>query len=264
MSTGYVQQCAMLAAAVLIAGGCRVASETAAGTATEQPDFVLAETFYSGFEHAGTTWNALSQASDARIYYVHSTNVVGVGARIFVFDPATRNIEQLADLTEISGEAEMNAIPQGKSHVNFFERNGKLYFASHVGVHGSIEEGEVALTMEGYEPYPGGHVFSYDMSSGEFEKLATNPRGEGMLGMTMDVDRGHIYGITWPFGHFVHYDVDARQFRDLGLISGRGEGGEPGKDFHVLPRELVVDPRDGQVYFTISTGDVLFYHPGVG
>ena len=67
---------------------------------------------------------------------------------MFCFDPQTRKISELGDLTEACGEKGAKAIPQGKSHVNFVEANGKLYFATHVGVY-SIIDGKETMGIPG-------------------------------------------------------------------------------------------------------------------
>jgi hypothetical protein len=104
--------------------------------------------------------------------------------------------------------------------------------------------------------YPGGHILSYDLKTREFEDLAVLPNGEGMVSMTMDCDRGHMYGISWPKGSFIHYDADNKILKNLGQISKNGEAGEPGDDFRSLCRSLMVDPGDGTVYFSTSEGDI--------
>src|SRR5690606_7932018 len=85
--------------------------------------------------------------------------------------------------------------------------------------------------------------------------------GAGMVSMTMDTERGHCYGITWPTGHFIHSDVEKRSLHDLGPISDKGEAGMPGADFRTLCRSLLVDPRDGNVYFSTAEGNVFTYNP---
>ncbi|MCZ7635344.1 MAG: hypothetical protein M5U12_04405 [Verrucomicrobia bacterium] len=92
----------------------------------------------------------MGTASDGRIYYVLSSESIDQGARMFRFDPQTQTIQELADLTEACGEKGRKAIPQGKSHVNFVEADGRLYFATHVGVY-SIVEGKETLGI----PRPG-------------------------------------------------------------------------------------------------------------
>ena len=79
--------------------------------------------------------------------------------------------------------------------------------------------------------------------------------------MEMDRVRGHLFGITWPKGYFIHYDLNVKKLDNLGLISAKGEAGFPGKDYRVLCRSMFVDPSDGTVYFSTSEGDILSYNP---
>ena len=227
---------------------------------------LTATTYNSGFSEAHDTYNALSAASDGKIYYILSSDQIHVGGKMYVYDPETDQTEFIADLTEVCGEKDMKFVPQGKSHTRFYERNGKLYFSTHVGFY-EVIKGMDRLPVnppEGYKLYPGGHILSYDLKTREFEDLAVLPNGEGMVSMTMDCDRGHIYGITWPKGSFVHYDINKAKFKNLGQTSGNGEWGEPGDDFRSLCRSLVVDPRDGTVYFSTSEGDIFSYNPEEG
>ena len=76
----------------------------------------------------------MGTGSDGKIYYVLSSESIDQGAKMFCFDPKTQQIKELGDLTEACGEKGSKAIPQGKSHVNFIEVNGKLYFGTHLGV----------------------------------------------------------------------------------------------------------------------------------
>src|SRR4051812_30697772 len=88
---------------------------------------------YSGFADAHDTYNALSAASDGRLYYVLSSDIIDKGGQLYAYDPSTGQSAFIADLTEACGEKQLQAIGQGKSHVEFFEYEGKLYFATHVG-----------------------------------------------------------------------------------------------------------------------------------
>jgi len=220
---------------------------------------LAARIYDSGFALGHDSFNGISSASDGKVYYVLSSQDIDVGAQIFSFDPATEKTLHLGDLTEVCGEKGLKAIPQNKSHVRFWEGNGKLYFASHIGYY-TIKNGmeTVGVPPPGYKPYPGGHFLSYDMATGKFENLAIAPRGEGIISMTMDPARGRLYGMTWPTGHFIRFDLGKKELKDLGLYSGLGES-VPGPQYHTLCRTLVVDPRDGSVYFTTSEGTILRY-----
>ncbi len=225
---------------------------------------LVAKRYYSGFDQAHLTYNAISSASDGKIYYVLSSVPIDEAGKVYVYDPETDQTKFLADLSEICGEQGQKTVAQGKSHVEFYENNGKLYFATHLGYYEFIDGMERAPVNlpDGYKPYPGGHFLSYDLSSGEFEDLATAPHGEGIITMSMDLDRGQIYAITWPTGYFIHYDIGQNQLKNLGKISANGEAGIPGNDYRVVCRSMFIDPESGLVYFSTAEGDVFTYNPG--
>ncbi|MBE9461503.1 hypothetical protein ACFP1I_01885 [Dyadobacter subterraneus] len=231
-----------------------------------QAKTLIAKHYFSGFDKAHDTYNAISAASDGKIYYVLSSDQYDIGGRMYVYDPENENIKFLGDLTEICGEKKLKAIAQGKSHVRFYELNGKLYFSTHVGYYQLIDGMDrlPETAPDGCKLYIGGHFLSYDLLTGKFEDLAVVPNGEGMVSMTMDLQRGHLYGISWPNGHFIHYDVDQNILKDSGPISKKGEAGTPGDDFRSLCRSLFVDPENGTVYFSVAEGDIFSYNPSQG
>lgn len=235
-------------------------------TPVDSMNHLIANTYNSEFSFAHDTYNAISKASDGKIYYILSSDSIESAGKMYVFDPKTEQITYIADLSEICGEKGLRQIPQGKSHVRFFEYQHKLYFSTHVGYYELIDGMDCLpqTITNGYNLYAGGHILSYDLRTKAFEDLAIIPNGEGMVSMTMDCTRGQIYGISWPTGNFIHYDVNANQLHHLGQFSANGEAGIPGDDYRSLCRSLVVDARDGTVYFSISEGDILSYHPTVG
>ncbi len=229
----------------------------------QETSTLQAKTYYSGFPQAHDTYNGISAASDGKIYYILSSDQYNVGGQMFVYDPQTDHIKFLGDLTEICGEKGLNLIAQGKSHVRFYERNGKLYFSTHIGYYQLIEGMDrlPVAAPEGYGLYSGGHFLSYDLATEKFEDLATAPNGEGVVSMTMDTERGHLYGISWPTGRFLHYDIDQDKLKTFNRVSGLGEAGTPGDDFRSLCRSLFVVPETGTVYFSTAEGDVFSYNP---
>ncbi|MCD6598730.1 MAG: hypothetical protein J7L04_13635, partial [Bacteroidales bacterium] len=231
-----------------------------------EPDInkpLIAKRYFSGFDKAHDTYNAISSASDGNIYYVLSSAAYDKGGQMYVYNPDSDKTELLADLTDVCGEKEAKAISQGKSHVNFYEKSGKLYFSTHLGFYEIIDGAEClpVNAPEGYKLYTGGHILSYDLSTKEFEDLDIAPDGEGIITMSMDADRGQIYGITWPKGYFIHYDIKNDKLRNLGLVSANGEAGTPGDDYRVLCRSMFIDHRDGSVYYSTSEGDIFTYNP---
>ncbi len=228
---------------------------------SETTDHLIAQTFNSGFPEAHDSYNGISVAGDGKVYYVLCTQLLDIAGQVYVFDPKTEEIKHLCDLTEACGEKELNAVAQGKSHVNFIESGGKLFFATHVGYY---EERNgimlIGTPPDGYKPYQGGHILSYDMKTGKFESLGVEPHQEGILTMNMDTKRGLIYGLTWPTGYFFRFDLGKRHWKDFGPISGKGSTGL-GEEFRTLCRTIAINPEDGTAYVTISEGTILKCRP---
>ncbi len=224
-----------------------------------QPRRLIAQTYNSGFALAHDTFNGISTASDGRIYYVLSSAAFDTGAQMYVFDPTTSQIKHIGDLTEACGEKELKAVAQGKSHVKFVEHQGKLYFATHVGFYSHIGVLETMGTPpSGFKPYPGGHFLAYDMAGGKFEDSGIARLGEGIITMNMDTRRGRMYGLTWPTGEFVRYDLASREMKNLGPFFEQGESGK-GPTYRTICRCIAIDPRDGSAFFTRPTGEILRY-----
>ncbi len=223
------------------------------------PRKLVAQTYNSGFELAHDTYNGMGTGSDGRIYYVLCSESIDIGAQMYVFDPATRRIAHCGDLTEACGEKGSKSIVQGKSHVNFVECGGKLYFSTHTGYYTIIDDMEkMGTPPPGYKPYPGGHLLAYDLASAKFEDLGVAPQGEGVLTMNMDTRRGRIYALTWPTGCFFRYDLAKREMKDLGSFNEKGENGK-GPTYRTICRSIAIDPTDGSAYFTTGSGDILRY-----
>lgn len=224
---------------------------------------LIASCFDSGFFEAHDTYNALSAASDGRLYYVLSSDKFDVAGQMFRFDPLKEEIKLLGDLNVICGETQKNSIAQGKSHVLFYEFQNKLFFSTHVGYYQLID-GMDRLPEQapvGFDLYPGGHILAYDLQEESFADLAMIPNGEGVVTMVMDTQRGNIFGITWPTGRFFCYQVNERKLTLLDKISGNGEAGTPGKDFRSLCRSLLVDEDTGYCYYTTIEGDIFYMNP---
>ena len=242
----------------LFAMGCQqVAKPVAETPAVSTPDAKLTATIYdSGFGHSHDTYNGLSAASDGKIYYVLCSQSIDEGGQMYSFDPKSAKIEHLADLNEICGEKGMKVVAQGKSHVNFVESKGKLYFATHLGYYSIIDGMEkTGVPTEGFKSYRGGHLIAYDMKTKTFENLGIGPNSEGIITMNMDTVRGLIYGLSWPTGIFFRYDLAKKELKDLGPFTGKGEDGA-GKDFRVVCRSIVINPDNGTVFLTNAEGQI--------
>ena len=242
----------------LLIPGCKQAGKQGTETpAFSTPDArIIATVYNSGFEHAHDTYNGISSASDGKIYYVLCSQLMDVAGQMYSFDPKSGTIEHLGDLTEICGERDMKVVAQGKSHVNFVESGGKLYFATHLGYYSIINGMEKTGVPTGeYKAYRGGHLLVYDLKTKTFEDLGIGPHNEGIITMNMGVDRGLIYGLSWPTGYLFRYDVTRKEMKDLGPATGKGEDGM-GEDFRVVCRSIAIDPENGSVFVTNAEGQI--------
>jgi len=242
----------------LVMTGCKQAAKPEAEVpVVSTPDAKIIATVYnSGFVHAHDTYNGISSASDGKIYYVLCSQLMDVAGQMFVLDPKSGKTEFLGDLSEICGEKDMKVVAQGKSHVNFVESNGKLYFATHLGYYSIINGMEkTGLPTGEYKAYRGGHLLAYDMKTKKFEDLGIGPNKEGIITMNMDTQRGLIYGLSWPTGILFRYDVARKEMKDLGPFTGKGEDGI-GKDFRVVCRSITINSDNGTVYMTNAEGQI--------
>jgi hypothetical protein len=220
---------------------------------------ITARTYNSGFALGHDSYNAMGTASNGRIFYCLSSENIDQGAKMFCLDPKTQKITEVGDLTEACGEKGTKAIPQGKSHVNFVEANGKLYFATHVGVYSMVNGMEtLGIPPAGYKPYPGGHLLSYDLKTGKFEDFGIAPDREGVLSFNMDTKRGRLFALTWPRGLFYRYDLATKHQKSFGKQCAEGEGAV-GANYRTVCRSIAVDLDDGSAYFTTSEGTILRY-----
>ncbi len=251
----HAQRTMLLVTAVLLIHAAAFSSAPAAAPARK----ITARTYNSGFPDAHDTYNGLSTASDGKIYYVLSSQRFDVGAQMYVLDPATQKIRHVGDITEACGEKGQKTIVQGKSHVNFVEANGKLYFATHIGYYSIIDGMEkMGIPPAGWKPYPGGHLLAYDFKTGKFENFGIAPEREGVLSMNMDPQRGRMFGLTWPSGRFFRYDLITKQMKDFGKVSAEGENGK-GAAYRTICRSIAVDLEDGSAYFTTGEGAIVRY-----
>lgn len=220
---------------------------------------LVAQTYDCGFALAQGTRNGMGTASDGNSYYVLSSENMDPGAKMFGFNPKTKKIQPLGDLTEACGEKGLKTIPQGKSRVNFIQANGKLYFSPHVGVYSIVDGMEkMGIPPAGCKEFPGGHLLAYDLKTGKFEDFGIVPDREGLLTTSRDTRRGRIFGLTWPSGMFFRYDLAPKSWKNFGTTCAEGENGKDAA-YRTVCRSIAVDLDDGSAYFTTSEGTILRY-----
>lgn len=242
----------------LLLGACSAVMTHNAGA-----QVVHATIYNSHFPQAaglGESFNGVGVADDGTIYYVIDSRAYNIPGQMYSLNPQTKQITHIADLNSATGQGDIKAVAQGKVHVNFVEDHDKLYFTTHIGYYNESSGIERrAVPPDGYQPYPGGHFVSYDLRTGQFESLAIAPRGEGIISFNMDVKRGRLYGLTWPSGDFLRFDLKSHQLKDLGSFFAEGEAGKIGSTYRAICRRIVVDPDNGSAYWTTGDGAIHEY-----
>ncbi|OHB74927.1 MAG: hypothetical protein A2Z34_09210 [Planctomycetes bacterium RBG_16_59_8] len=228
--------------------------------------FIPAEMIDAEFYKGDSNYKCLLKASDGKFYYAICCHKIDTHTQMYTFDPGTKKVSHLADMGEVVGEKGKKTIPQGKIHVNIFEHKGKLYTGTHIGFYLPLTKVETPGEAKGYLPYQGGHFVSYDLATGAWEDLAKAPVEEGILTMVMDKQRERLYGLTWPAGSLISYDIPTKEFKILTETGyGKGEWGEREKgEWMFICRTLALDPRDGSLYWSNTQGDIMAYRYDTG
>ena len=210
------------------------------------------------FDMSDSNFNSLTQLKNGAVYFTLCSHDVNTSGRVYRLLPGTETPELVCDLGVVCDGVIEKRIPQGKSHTPFFEYNGKLYVATHCSFYGGGEaEGKEnpAPPPAGYKGYSGGRFLEINPDTNETKVLASAPEGEGIITMGMDTVNGICYGITWPSGILLVYNVNTGALINSGKIAFDGEIGK-GERYSCLCRVFAIDPRNGRAYFTRSDGAV--------
>ncbi|MBI5091350.1 MAG: hypothetical protein HZB26_02790 [Candidatus Hydrogenedentes bacterium] len=220
-------------------------------------DRIDADLLQPDFPAGDSNYNALTATSDGRIHFVINTHNSAYGCRYYIFDPKNNGMKLAGKLDEVLREPADTHIPQGKVHVPLIEHKGKIWFATHTSFyHGDLPE----LDAGAKAPYSGGHFMSYDLKSGRFADLAKVMPGEGIITMAMDTQRETLYGLTWPSGLLVSYEIGKKELRCWGAVQGRGEWGDHPWEWDRICRTLAVAPA-GEVYGSTMDGKIWKFDP---
>lgn len=239
------------------------ASASVVTSQSAQPRELHATIYDSQFPQAaglGESFNGMGVADDGVIYYAIDSPAYNIPGQLYSLNPQTKQITHISDLNTATGQGDIKAVAQGKVHVNMIEDHGKLYFSTHLGYYNESSGIErKAVPPNNYQPYPGGHFVSYDLQTGKFESLAIAPHGEGIITFNMDVQRGRLYGLSWPSGDFLRFDLKKRELKDFGTFFNEGEAGKIGSTYRAICRRIVVNPDDGSAYWTTGDGAIHEY-----
>lgn len=216
--------------------------------------YIKAELFNPGFRVGDSNYHALTAVSDGKIHFAVNTHDPDRASRYYTFDPATNVMTFIAEIDTALGEDAKTRVSQGKIHTPLIEHDGKVWFATMTAFY----EGRLPGTgNDGKIPYGGGHFMSYDLKTGKFTDLAKVIPSESIMTMNMDTKNEILYGLTWPSGLLVSYDIRGDELCSWGAVQGRGEWGHHPWEWDVICRTLAIDP-EGNVYG--STMDGMIWH----
>lgn len=216
---------------------------------------VPATAFDPGFPRGDCAYHSVHVASDGRVYFAIGTHHADTNARIGCFDPAASRFVFVRDIGDAIDEPTGSRMrSHGKVHVPLAEAGGRLYLATMPGAPSGVG---------GRTDYPGFHILSLDIRSGELCDLVRGPRGQGLVTAIMDTDRGWYYGLTHPGGFYCRYDLGTGSL-DVGkrpCFDWQMTGRLRMRPFHPVCRSLGLDAH-GAVYGSCRGGGVWRAEPG--
>ena len=188
-------------------------------------------------------FTALYAASDGKVYI--GLDYHGHGANVAVYDPVAGSMKLLGDMQELSGEKNLGREPQSKVHTQICEgSDGKIYFATHLSAWFNFAK------ISEPEGLPGGRWVEYDPKTDRVTDLGIGLPRNGIITMTMDPKRKRLYGLTYPMGHFIYYDIASKVTVDMGVV----------QNWASVSRVLVTDDL-GRVYGFYNDGRIWRYDP---
>lgn len=158
-------------------------------------------------------WQGAIGASDGDIYFGGSTHSENAAGHFFRFDPITKELSDLGDLSKICGENAETQVPQGKLHSDIVECDGWLYFSTHLANYWE----------EATARYTGSHLIGYELKSGKFRDFGvTKRRFSNYAVVSANPDGNFIYHSASPF-HTVSIDENKSRAYEAGLQFFRTE-----------------------------------------
>jgi hypothetical protein len=213
---------------------------------------VLADVFDPQFPQCDGSYQAITVASDARVYFGLCSHDIDTSARLYRFDPRDESLALLGDLDAVLNLPQ-GAVKQGKIHTPVIEHEGSLYFATHSSIYRDALPDSTPAA--GRRLYPGGHLVAYDLTTGTFRSLASAPPAEGFITLTLSPARGLLVALTWPSGLLFTYRLADGQFQCLGAVQQRGEWDPDQDQRQTICRTLAAGP-DGRVFGSDRFGGI--------
>jgi hypothetical protein len=195
--------------------------------------------FTGGSGREDSMWSALYAARSGKLYIGLCTHAEA--AHFYEFDPASRTMHHVADLTEFKGERGRGIRTSGKIHVRMGEDEaGRIYFGDFCE-----DTGPECVDPASYR---GPHWFRYDPQQQRLEILGQINRQWGLLGFVLEPKYQRLYGLAED-GHLYTFDLRRKITIDLGRVD----------DWDIC-RTIFCDDA-GNVYGSFATGRIWKYDP---
>jgi outer membrane protein assembly factor BamB len=203
-------------------------------------------------------WGSLIAASDGRLYLPPATHS-DLGASIWLvrFDPRTYMMDMAFEARKQFGhQIGADGLWDSKIHTGVKKgRDGKLYFAGMIG--GSYAT--MYTHMVHPSAYRGGHLYQYDLKTGQTLDMGVPHRYASIIAADLDVERNVFYLLDWPQSEFLlpsGYAV----MRSLGTVTYHPTGANNkrlqwGRDIFVY--------RNHTVWLSNSFGCFVKYDPAI-
>lgn len=186
--------------------------------------------------HGGTGYTAIQADREGKIYIGGA--YYGKHAPFMQLDPASADWRLVFSSDRLTHRYGRGMGIPGKIHTKLrLGSDGKIYGAMKQGYEYGIRS-EIGEAPEGERgsQYTC-HFFNYDPATDTVTDMGPGLSQEGITAFHVDVDRGHVYGVSVPGVHFLVYDLKKERVWDAGTVA------------QVSPaRYMALDYSTGRVY----------------
>jgi len=212
-------------------------------------------TWYQFTEHpdSDSCWS-LSVGPDGRIYAAACAEGVPGGiVKLVRYNESGDRLDYLFDLDEmVDDPRDSGRATQCKIHYSFAPSmgDGVLYMATHLSGP-PIDQPAYSPWRSWHDPercFRGSALLAFDTATDQVRWWDTLIPKEGCRCLLIDEERGRLYALSYPRDHFIIYDIEKRQGRDLGRIGS-------------INAQLLFLDRRHRVWTTSDYGHLVRYDP---
>ena len=165
---------------------------------------------YPDFPEAHSTWGSIGYNAASNTVHIGVTNHAN-NIGLYTFDATTNAMK-------------LNGFIKDLAHLRPYQWQGKIHSKIVAAPDGSIffstdgGESREEYLMEHPQGYAGGFFMKWNPKTG-LENLGIGMQYESIKDVDIDPKTGTIYGITYPQAHFLVYNPEKNQMRDLGRLA---------------------------------------------